>query len=65
MLKEVREKLPLLKNRPAEVYAKHAESHDLLDRMQNPKTKKTMDSAFNASPVKLGAAAVKAARKRR
>ena len=42
-----------------------AEFDDLLDRMQSPKAKKGMDAAFNASPAKLGRAAVKAARKRR
>jgi prevent-host-death family protein len=40
-----------------------AEFDDLLDRMQSPKAKKAMDAAFNASPAKLGRAAVKAARK--
>jgi antitoxin Phd len=42
-----------------------AEFDDLLDKMQNPKAKKGMDAAFNATPAKLGRAAVKAARKRR
>ena len=42
-----------------------AEFDDLLDRMQSPKAKKGMDAAFNASPAKLGRAAVKAAHKRR
>ena len=42
-----------------------AEFDDLLDRMQSPKAKKAMDAAFNASPAKLGRAAVKAARKGR
>jgi antitoxin Phd len=41
-----------------------AEFDDLLDRMQKPKVKAAMDSAFNASPAKLGRAAVRAARKR-
>ncbi len=40
-----------------------ADFDDLLDRMQSPKAKKAMESAFNASPTKLGRAAVKAARK--
>ena len=40
-----------------------AEFDKLLDRMQRPKAKRGMDAAFNASPVKLGRAAVKAARK--
>ena len=42
-----------------------AEFDDLLDHMQSPKAKKAMDAAFNASPAKLGRAAVKAARKGR
>ena len=40
-----------------------AEFDKLLDRMQRLKAKRGMDAAFNASPVKLGRAAVKAARK--
>jgi antitoxin Phd len=36
----------------------------LLDGMQAPKVKKGMAVAFDASPAKLGRAAVKAARKR-
>jgi antitoxin Phd len=36
----------------------------LLDGMQSPKVKKGMAAAFEASPVKLGRIAVKAARKR-
>ena len=83
LVNEIREKLPLLKNRRAEVYAMHeefeslvharsrtldnlgAEFDDLLDRMQSPKAKKAMDAAFNASPAKLGRAALKATRKGR
>lgn len=42
-----------------------AEFDDLLDRMQTPKAKKGMESAFHASPAKLGRAAIKAARKGR
>ena len=42
-----------------------AEFDDLLDRMQSPKSRKAMGTAFNASPAKLGRAAVKAARKDR
>jgi antitoxin Phd len=42
-----------------------AEFDDLLEKMQSPKAKKGMDVAFNATPAKLGRAAVKAARKRR
>jgi antitoxin Phd len=41
-----------------------AEFDDLLDKMQSPQAKKAMAAAFNASPAKLGRAAVKAARKR-
>ena len=42
-----------------------AEFDDLLDRMQTPKATKGMASAFNASPAKLGRAALKAACKGR
>ena len=42
-----------------------AEFDDLLDRMQTPKAKKGMESAFHASPAKLGRAAIRAARKGR
>jgi antitoxin Phd len=42
-----------------------AEFNDLLDRMQTPKATKGMESAFHASPAKLGRAAIKAARKGR
>ncbi len=38
--------------------------HDLLKRMQTAKAKKGMKKAFNASPVALGRAAVKAGRKK-
>ena len=41
-----------------------AEYDVLLSRMQTPKARKAMDSAFNASPAELGKAAVKAARKK-
>jgi antitoxin Phd len=40
-----------------------AEFEGLLAHMQTPKAKKGMQTAFNASPAKLGRAAVKAARK--
>ena len=36
----------------------------LLERMQTPKARRGMKAAFNASPAKLGKAAVEAARKR-
>lgn len=42
-----------------------AEFDGLLARMQTPRTKKGMKAAFNASPARLGRAAVKAARKTR
>ena len=42
-----------------------AEFDDLLESLQSPKARKGMDTAFNASPAKLGRAAVKAARKGR
>ncbi len=38
---------------------------DFLDRMQRPKAKKAMNTAFNAAPVKLGRAARQAALKLR
>jgi prevent-host-death family protein len=41
-----------------------AEFDGLLARMQTPKTRRGMKAAFDASPAKLGRAAVKAARKR-
>lgn len=42
-----------------------AEFDGLLARMQTPKAKKGMKTAFHASPAKLGRAAVKAGRKAR
>jgi antitoxin Phd len=42
-----------------------AEFDDLLARMQTPKSKAAMASAFDAKPVELGRAAVKAARPKR
>jgi hypothetical protein len=39
------------------------EFNDLLARMQTPKARKAMKTAFNASPAELGRAAGKAARK--
>jgi len=41
------------------------EFDDYLNRMQSPKAVKGMESAFHASPSKLGRAAVKAVRKKR
>ena len=43
----------------------HSEFDDLLARMQTPRARKAMTTAFNASPAALGRAAVKAARKKR
>ena len=40
-----------------------SEFGDLLDRMQRPKAKKAMNTAFNASPIKLARAARQAALK--
>jgi antitoxin Phd len=42
-----------------------AEFDDLLERMQTPKSKAAMASAFDATPAELGRAAVKAARPKR
>lgn len=42
-----------------------SEFDELLARMQTPKARKGMRAAFNASPAKLGRAALKAARTRR
>jgi antitoxin Phd len=42
-----------------------AQFDDLLVRMQTPRARKGMAAAFNASPARLGRAAVKAAAKRR
>ena len=41
------------------------EFDELLTRMQTPKTKRAMEAGFNASPAKLGRAALKATRKPR
>ncbi|MGH7874584.1 MAG: type II toxin-antitoxin system Phd/YefM family antitoxin [Candidatus Binatia bacterium] len=41
-----------------------AEFDELLDRMQTPQAKKRMESAFHASPAKLGRAATRAAKAR-
>jgi len=55
----------LIKVRSRSLDALDAEFDDLLARMQTPRAKKGMKAAFNASPARLGRAAVKAARKRR
>ncbi|MGH7826307.1 MAG: type II toxin-antitoxin system prevent-host-death family antitoxin [Candidatus Binatia bacterium] len=55
----------LVKARSLTLDALSAEFDDMLDRMQTPKARKGMESAFNASSGRLGRAAVKAARKPR
>jgi antitoxin Phd len=54
----------LIKARSHDLNDLSAEYDVLLSRMQTPKAKKAMESAFNASPVEMGKAAVKAARKK-
>ena len=53
----------LVNQRASSLDALGAQFDGLLARMQTTKSKKGMDSAFNASPQVLGRAAVKAARK--
>ena len=55
----------LVKDRTPSLNDLSAEYDVLLSRMQMPKSRKSMQAAFNASPAELGRAAVKAARKRR
>ena len=55
----------LIKGRSRTVGELSADLNGLLARMQTPKAKHAMEAAFNASPAKLGRAAVKAARKPR
>ena len=55
----------LIKMRSRSLDNLDAEFDELLARMQTPKAKKGMETAFNASPAKLGHAAVRAARKGR
>lgn len=43
----------------------NAEFDELLTQMQAPSSRKGVEAAFHASPVELGRAAVKAAKKRR
>lgn len=54
----------LIKDRTPSLNDLSAEYDVLLSRMQTPKARKGMETAFNASPADLGRAAVKAARKR-
>ena len=53
----------LVNQRASSLDALGAQFDGLLARMQTAKSKKGMDTAFNASPRVLGRAAVKAARK--
>jgi prevent-host-death family protein len=55
----------LVKDRTPSLNDLSAEYDGLLARMQTPKSRRGMHAAFNAAPVELGRAAVKAARKRR
>lgn len=55
----------LVKSRSAALDDLSAQFDSLLAGMQTPKAKRGMAAAFNASPAKLGAAAVKAAARRR
>ena len=55
----------LVKSRSAALDDLSAQFDGLLARMQTPKARKGMAAAFDASPARLGRAAVKAAAKRR
>lgn len=55
----------LIQSRRAELNQLSAEFDTMLQEMQAPKARKGMAAAFNASPVELGRAAVKVARKKR
>lgn len=55
----------LVKARSSSLNALTEEFDELLARMQTPKARKGAASAFNASPVELGRAAVKAVRARK
>jgi len=50
----------LARSRATSLEALDAEFDDLLDRMQTPKAKKGVATAFDATPAALGRAAVKA-----
>lgn len=54
----------LIKARSATLDDLSAQFDGLLERMQTSKARKGMAAAFNASPAKLGRAAVKAAKSR-
>ena len=55
----------LVKSRSPALQDLSAEFDRLLARMQTPKARRGMTAAFNASPAKLGQAAVKAAARKR
>ncbi|MCW5603660.1 MAG: type II toxin-antitoxin system prevent-host-death family antitoxin [Burkholderiales bacterium] len=55
----------LIRDRTPSLNDLRAEYDVLLARMQTPAAKQGMEAAFDAAPVELGRAAVKAARKRR
>lgn len=55
----------LVKSRSPALDDLSAEFDRLLARMQTPKARRGMTAAFNASPAKLGRAAVKAAARKR
>lgn len=55
----------LIRDRAPSLNDLSAEYDMLLSRMQTPKARKGMETAFNTSSAGLGRAAVKAARKRR
>lgn len=55
----------LMKDRAPSLNDLSAEYDVLLSRMQAPAAKRGMEAAFDAAPVQLGRAALKAARKRR
>jgi antitoxin Phd len=55
----------LVKDRNRSLDDLNAEFDGLLGRMQTPQARKGVEAAFNASPIELGRAAVKAAQKPR
>lgn len=55
----------LVKDRSRSLDDLNAEFDGLLAHMQTPHARKGVDAAFNASPIKLGRAAVTAAKKNR
>jgi prevent-host-death family protein len=60
----LREYESLLSNQHDPMRALHAEFEALIERMQTPRAKRAGRALFDASPTRLGAAAVAAARKR-